>query len=55
MEKPIIIHLAEGVVPLPEGWTLERAIEVLRETNHSILRIEAQGKDIAVPGEEEAA
>ncbi len=52
---PIIIHLQDGKVPLPEAWTLERAVEVLRETHHSILRIEAQGQDIPVPGKEEAA
>lgn len=56
MDHPrIIIHLAEGKVPLQPGWTLERAVEVLRETNHSILRIEADGKEIEVPAAEEAA
>jgi hypothetical protein len=40
---------AEGHVPLPEGWTLEEAIEVLREVGHEILRVTCEGKEVLLP------
>ena len=44
-----------GKAPLPEGWTLERAVAVLRETGHTVLHIEARdGTRIKTPGEKAA-
>lgn len=52
----MVIYTNIGKVPLPEGWTLERAVEVLREAGHSVQRIEAtDGTSISVPDEEKAA
>ncbi len=48
----IIIYTSTGKAPLPEGWTVERACEVLRETGHTIQRIEADG--VVVQPEEAA-
>ena len=45
----MIIYLANGKVPLPEGWTLENAVQVLREMGHDVLRIEASGCEVPIP------
>jgi len=51
----MVIYTDKGKAPLPEGWTLERAVEVLREAGHSVQRIEASdGTDVSLP-EEKAA
>jgi hypothetical protein len=46
----MVIYTDIGKTPLPEGWTLEQAIEVLREAGHTVLRIEAKdGSEIQLP------
>ena len=37
------IYTDIGVVPLPEGWTLEEAIALLEEVGHTILRWGEEG------------
>lgn len=45
----MIIYLANGKAPLPEGWSLETAVRVLREMGHEVLRVEASGRAVPVP------
>jgi hypothetical protein len=46
----MVIYTDIGKTPLPEGWTLERAVAVLREVGHTVLHIEAQdGSRIQLP------
>ena len=46
----MVIYTDIGKTPLPEGWTLERAVEVLREMGHTVLHIEAKdGSRIRLP------
>lgn len=50
----MVIYLEGGKVPLPEGWTLEEAVRVLRSMNHVVLRVEAKGVEVPVPKEKAA-
>ena len=45
----MVIYTDIGFVPIPEGWTLERAVEVLRGAGHTVLRIKVNGEDVALP------
>jgi len=48
-ETVMVIYTDIGFAPIPEGWSLERAVEVLRWAGHTVLRIEVNGKDVALP------
>ena len=46
----MVIYTDIGKTPLPEGWALERALEVLRETGHTVLHLEASdGSRVELP------
>lgn len=45
----MIIYTNEGKVPVPDGWTLERALGVLTEAGHVVLRVEENGKITPLP------
>ncbi len=51
----MVIYTDIGKTPLPEGWTLERAVEVLREVGHTVLHIEAKDGTRIDPPREKAA
>lgn len=37
-----VVYLKGGVkVPVPEGWTLEEVIRVLREVGHEVVEVKA--------------
>ena len=45
----------ELAVPLPDGWTVTEALEVLREVGHKPLRIlDEMGGEIPIPKEKAA-
>ena len=45
----IVIHTHTGKAPLPKGWTLERAVQVLREMGHTITHFTHDGKEVELP------
>jgi hypothetical protein len=46
----MVIYTDIGKTPLPEGWTLEQILRVLREVGHTVLRIEAKdGSEVQLP------
>mgnify|MGYP003629001138 CR=1 FL=1 len=44
-----VIHTKTGKAPLPKGWALEEAIEVLREVGHTITNITTDGEVVTIP------
>jgi hypothetical protein len=48
----MVIYTNAGKVPVPEGWALERAVEVLRELGHKVLKATDDGVEVPVPGED---
>jgi hypothetical protein len=44
-----IITTDQGKVPLPEGWDLARACDILRGAGHTVTRITRDGVDVEIP------
>jgi hypothetical protein len=43
VKERVVIHLKDGLVPLPDGWSIEEAIRVLKEVGHTIKEVSGQG------------
>jgi hypothetical protein len=41
----IIIYTDGGKAPVPEGWAVERVIEVLEECGHKVIKVEETDKE----------
>ena len=37
-----VVCLKDGKVPIPEGWTLEEVIRVLKEVGHEVVEVKAE-------------
>ena len=46
----IVVYTDKGKAPVPEGWKLERVIEILKECGHQILRVEELDKKMKRAG-----